>query len=482
VTRLAALLALAALAACHRGAPPARRIALAPCQLSVAGKPERAQARCGRRRVPEDRGRPGGRMIDLFVAVVPAQSSRVAPDPLFLIAGGPGQGLSAEYPRMAPLFARLNQRRDLVLVDQRGTGRSAPLDCPKPAVLDESPAQMAARLKACLAGFQADVRQYGTATAMDDLDEVRAALGYERINLYGGSYGTRAALAYLRQHPAHLRAVVVDGVAPPGWLVGPDVAPDAQRALDLHFARCARDPACAAAFPALPAAFRALLARLERAPVTVTIPHPVTAEPTTVTLTRALFASVVRVLSYSSEAATLLPLLIHSANASGDVRPLAAVALQLDDLVTLSEGMHMSIICSEDLPFADLAAARARSAGTYLGTAVIDAYADVCRFWPRAPLPPGFHDPVTGDVPVLALSGEVDPVTPPANGAAACRSLGRCAHAVVPGEAHGNVSRGCVPGLVADFLDRGSPSGLDLGCLAGHRPLAFFTSFRGPPP
>ncbi len=385
---------------------------------------------------------------------------------------------------MQALFARLNDRRDLVLVDQRGTGRSAPLECPRPAILDESPTQMAARMRACLAELEtrADLRQYGTAVAMLDLEDVRAALGYERINLYGGSYGSRAALTYLRQHPDRVRAVVLDGVAPPPWLIGPDVAPDAQRALDLHFARCAREPACAAAFPGLPEAFRALLARLEREPATVTVPHPVTAEATTVTLTRSLLASIVRVLSYSSETASLLPLLLHSAHRTGDLKPLAAQALQLEDLLSLAEGMHMSVLCAEDLPFVDLAAARQRAAGTYVGDAFITAYDEVCRFWPRAALPPGDREPVTSAAPVLVLSGEVDPVTPPRNGAAAMQTLRNAAHVVLPGEAHGIVYRGCVQRLVADFLDRGATAGLDTGCIAGHRPLAFFTSFRGPPP
>jgi pimeloyl-ACP methyl ester carboxylesterase len=479
-----ALVAVAGVGAGCRRAPPRPRLALTPCQLAVTGRPERAQAKCGRLKVPEDRAHPGGRTLELFVAVVPAQASRVASDPLFLIAGGPGQGLSNEFPRLQPLFARLNDRRDLVLVDQRGTGRSAPLECPKATVLDESPAQMAVRMRSCMAELQlrADLRQYGTAVAMDDLDEVRAALGYERINLYGGSYGTRAALAYLRQHPERVRALVLDGVAPPSWPIGPDVAPDGQRALDLHFARCAREPACAAAFPELPAAFQALLARLERAPVTVTVPHPVSAEATPVTLTRALLSSIVRVLSYSSETASLLPLLIHSAHRTGDFKPLAAQALQLEDLLSLAEGMHFSVLCAEDMPFVDLPAARQRAAGTYLGDAFVAAYDEVCRLWPRGELPAGFRDPVRSAAPVLVLSGEVDPVTPPRNGAAAVQTLGGAAHVVLPGEAHGIVYRGCVQRLVGEFLDRGTTAGLDTGCIAAHRPLAFFTSFRGPPP
>jgi len=214
ISRLLACLAAAALAACTSGSDtPRSAIALADCRLPGV----ETVARCGTHEVWEDRDAQSGRRIKLRVAVVPAKARTREPDPVMVIAGGPGQGAVSLASQVMPLFTRLNDSRDIVFLDQRGTGESNPLDCE-----DESqPLQMLFEdalperlVKKCLARLDADPRQYVTPIAMEDLDEVRAALGYDRVNLWGGSYGTRAALQYLRRHGAHVRSVVLDGVAP----------------------------------------------------------------------------------------------------------------------------------------------------------------------------------------------------------------------------------------------------------------------------
>ena len=253
-------------------ATPARaetpRLTLSPCRLKGG-----LQASCGSFEVSEDRKRPEGRRLSLRVAVVPALARAPQPDPLFMLAGGPGQAATEALPELiTAAFERVHRTRDIVLIDQRGTGHSSPLKC---ELIDPDaplakriadPGFPAERLEACLKGYDADPRLYTTSIAMEDLDEVRRALGYGAIDLWGGSYGTRAALVYLREHGETVRSIILDGVAPPTLRLPLSFAADAQRALDRLFLACAGEEACAKAWPDLPARFQRLLGRLEAAP------------------------------------------------------------------------------------------------------------------------------------------------------------------------------------------------------------------------
>lgn len=468
-------LLLALLAGACRQATVFSSLPLETCQLSEPGGNTRIAAQCGRLSVPENRDAAGGRRIDLFVAVLRASGSAQNPDPVFLLAGGPGGAITHEYPQLAPVFARMNFKRDLVLVDQRGTGMSHPLDCPRARPdSDEGGTALEERLGACLAQLDADPRYYRTYDAIRDLDEVRARLGYSTINLYGGSYGTRVALAYARAFPDHTRSMILDGVVAFERPLGSSLAVDAQRALDRLFARCATDAGCLRAFPDLPGDLAALGRHLE-VPARVVVSHPTTGESTTVHLSRRLAASTLRFLTYTSETSSLLPLLLHTA-AAGELRPLAAQSLLLDEALAFSEGMHYSVICSEDFPYIGSVDER----GSYIGGWVGDQYRHGCAVWPRGDLPAGFETPVRSEVPALLLSGELDPVTPPASAETALRTLSRARHIVMEGEAHGILHRACVAQIVSAFLETGDPSKADMTCLAGHRPLPFFTSFKGP--
>ncbi|HEU4324206.1 MAG TPA: alpha/beta hydrolase [Roseiflexaceae bacterium] len=450
--------------------------ALAPCQLSAPGTAQRLAAECTTVRVFEDRAAASGRTIDLRVAVVPAVSRSAAPDPLFFLTGGPGQAATESYVLLAPAFDAINQERDIVLVDQRGTGMSNPLKCPE-EVADQTDARAVA--EACLRDLDADPRFYTTSVAADDLDQVRAALGYEQINLYGVSYGTRAALTYLQRHGARVRSAILDGVVPQDQPLGLYVARDAQRALDLTLERCSADPDCRAAFPELRAELDALLERLGRDAPTVRIADPVSAAPTEITLTREVAAQTIRLLSYAPETVALLPLLIHSA-AGGELGPLAAQAHIAGDSLgeSISGGMNTAVLCSEDTPFIDPAAAAQAGAGSYLGDAPLDWQLGICAAWPRGEVPAEFKRPVASDVPVLLLSGEADPVTPPANAEQAARTLPNSLSLVAPGMGHNVIARGCIPRLADRFIDQVNPRDLPADCLEEITPLPFFTNWN----
>ncbi|MHB1414956.1 MAG: alpha/beta fold hydrolase [Chloroflexota bacterium] len=468
-------------------ARPVSSIPLAPCQLAAPGQGQRVAASCGKLTVPEDRSTAGGRQIDLNIAVVRAISNSPAPDALFYITGGPGQAATESFVTVSQAFEKTHDKRDIVLVDQRGTGGSHALSCPLPpdgGTPGGAEPDITVWAKDCLDGLDADPAQYTTEAAVVDLDAVRAALGYEKINLYGISYGTRVAQSYLRRYPDRVRTVVLDGVVAPQTVLGPDVAADAQRALDMAFARCAADQACGAAFPALTDSFASLLTKVKAGPVDLTITHPVTGERTEVAFTQDMFASGIRLLNYAAETTALLPLLIHDAASSGDLSRLAAQSLlvtgDLSDSISL--GMEYSVLCAEDFPFYTPDEAAQKSEGTYLGNVQAETMQKVCSVWPRAQLPADIHEPVQSDVPVLLLSGAADPVTPPANAKLAAQTLTHSLSIVLPGQGHGSVFRGCLPDVTAAFVAAGSEEGLATACVADIEPTPFFVNFAGPEP
>jgi pimeloyl-ACP methyl ester carboxylesterase len=462
---LVAVLAASTLAAA--GAP---RLQLQPCD--VAGV---RQARCGTYEVWEDRGRQAGRKIGLRVVVVPATGAERRPDPLVFLNGGPGESATQAAPGLAHEFSKVLEHRDLLLVDQRGTGGSNPLDCTlygpdlQSFLGDFFPKDAVRRCRAALEG-KADLTLYTTPVAADDLDEVRAALGYPALNLLGASYGTRAALVFMRHHPESVRTAALQGVEPPSFPMPLDFARDAQRALDGVVGECAAERGCAAAFPSLPADAKAVFATLERGPVRAAILDPNTGDPTEVTLSRDLVAEAIRYLLYQSAGASMIPVLVHQA-AGGDFGPLAEFALfgRREIVSSGSTGLYLSVTCAEDLPRIAPGEGERAAAGTFLADYRLRQQRAACELWPRMSPPSGFGEPVSAPTPTLLLSGQWDPVTPPSQAEAAQRHLPDAVHVVVPSGGHsydGLQGLDCVTKLLADFIEAGSAKGLDTACVS----------------
>ncbi len=464
------------------------RLVLESCRIADADGLVSVEARCGKLAVAENPEEPRGPAIELAVAVVPAVARQAKPDPLFLLAGGPGQGAIEGYVPLLGAFAGIHRERDLVLVDQRGTGGSHRLDCslPDEALVngEMSPAELRTLAGECLAQLSGRPQYYTTSIAVRDLDAVRAALGYERINLYGGSYGTRVAQHYARRFPERTRTIVLDAVVPPTLVLVPQIAIESQRALERVFARCAADADCNARFPALAAQFATLDARLRRGPLTAWFTDPVDGTASDIQVTRAHLVTMARMLTYSARAASLLPLVIHEAATNGNYAPLAAQAEMLgDDLERMiAMGMHNSVVCAEDAPFFAGAADRRELANSYIGPIMLDGMTAICEVWPRGPVDEDFHAPLDSAVPALLLSGEFDPATPAEYGAVAATGFRHHLHVVVPGQGHGQSRLPCVQALVRRFIDRGTTDGLDTGCVDRIRPAPFFLSFNGPAP
>jgi pimeloyl-ACP methyl ester carboxylesterase len=435
-------------------------------------------AQCGVLKRPLDPSRPQGTQIDLHVVVIPALARQKQPDPVFFFAGGPGQSAVGLAGTVQSLMQRLGQRRDLVLIDQRGTGHSAPLQCDVPPpdealarALDRS--REVAALQACRAKLQAlpwgDLRFYTTTIAMADADAVRVALGAEQVDLVGVSYGTRAALEYLRAYPGHVRRAVIDGVAPPDMVLPASDDVDGDAALGKLFADCAADKACAQAHPALPQRWQALQASLPRA---VDIHDPVTGRPLRVTVTSEAVRGAVRRPLYQPAQAAILPYAIEEA-AAGRFDVLMAIASSTNDLPTdLSEGQHFSVICSEDVPRLPAASGPASDQGAQ------GLYRAVCAQWPRGEVPPAFYTIPRSPAPVLLMSGGLDPVTPPRHAERVAKALGAKARSVVvANNGHNVMAIACMRDAVFRFIAAPTEAealAVDLGCAAKvPRPPAF---------
>jgi pimeloyl-ACP methyl ester carboxylesterase len=469
------------------GARTASTLQLEPCELRGSQGYGRVDAQCGTLAVAENREAPDGRTIELFVARIPALKPDPAADAFMVINGGPGASSVDLYVGLQGAFAPVRLERDIIIVDQRGTGRSAPLECSLPeqplTAFDESATTAATRL--CLDTLNADPRFYTTSIAVQDLEQVREALGYRQWTLYGVSYGTRVAQHYLRRYPDAVRALVLDGVLPPDQALGPDIALNAQLALDAVFARCADEPACAARFPEPARQFERLASRLRQTPESVALPDPVTAAPQTTSLSYGHLASTVRMLSYAPETAALLPLMVDEAEARGNYTPLALQAnrieQELGDAINLA--MHNTVVCTEDVPYyAGLEALRPDLERAYLGTDQVRMLQTICAQWPQGPIDADLRTPLRADTPVLLLSGEHDPVTPPDYAERAAAHLTASLHIVAPGQGHGVIARGCLPEIVGDFVRAGRRDALDAGCVARLAADPFFVDLMGPPP
>jgi pimeloyl-ACP methyl ester carboxylesterase len=404
--------------------------------------------------------RPGGPQIDVHYLVVPAVARNKLPDAVLMLAGGPGQSAISVAPAITPRLARLNNRRDLVFIDQRGTGRSAPLQCADESLLPVEqamdPALQVKRLQRCNESLgklpHGDMRYYTTTIAMQDFDAVREQLGVPQWNLIGASYGTRAALEYQRQFPARVRRTVLDGVAPPDMVLPASFSTDAQSALDALLLACEAhaddNNACARRFPRLRQEWATVLASLPRR---ISVHHPLSGAMETFTLTRDAILRAVRTPLYAPALASALPAAIHNA-ASGDFEGLVGLANALGSSksLRLAMGMHFSVVCAEDIPRLTAAATQA---GADFGATDADFYAGICSFWPKGAVDAAFYQVPRARSPVLLLSGGIDPATPPRHGARVAQALGEKAqHVVVPQAGHGVMAIGCMRDVVFRFI------------------------------
>jgi pimeloyl-ACP methyl ester carboxylesterase len=467
-----AMVAAVGLGACTSSNEPGRKPAT--LKLTECRVPQIENAvRCGTLEVFENRVTKQGRKIGINVVVLPASARVASPDPVFLFAGGPGQAAGDLAPQAMAILGGLNTRRDIVLIDQRGTGKSNGLPCKMPD--DQSPegldpakreAMTRAMYRECRETLEkhADLTQYTTTIAMADIDDVREALGYDRINLWGGSYGTRSSMEYLRRYPEHVRSVVIDGVASPTMALPATFARDAGASYRAMLAACEKSPVCSSNFPAVSADAEALFASLEKQPRKIMLADPLTGISREVginheTVLTAMFSTL-----YLPELQAQLPGALTEAK-RGNPAPLAALSSLFGDQAEdkNSMGMRLSVVCAEDVP--RITEAERASGPAPFGALFSREFTRGCENWPRGPVPADFHTPVVSDKPVLILSGGLDPVTPPPFGEEVRKTLRNSAHFIAPNLGHGVSHRGCGPKIVKKFIEAASVDGLDGACL-----------------
>ena len=431
------------------------------------------EVKCATLEVFENRETRQGRRIGLNIVVLPATARIKEGDPVFVFAGGPGQAATDLARESLAIVGGLNAKRDIVLIDQRGTGKSNGLGCKfgdtnTPEMIDLVKRELMSRklLQECrdTLARRADLTLYTTTIAMADIDEARTALGYRKINLWGGSYGTRAAMEYLRRYPHQVRSVVIDGVAPPSLALPATFARDAGAVYEKMLTACEAELSCSKQFPRLRSQVDDLLAGLDRQPRKITLADPLTGNPREIGLTRDGVLMAVFSTLYVPEMVALLPAALARAK-QGDYTSLMAMSAAFGDFAEdkIFMGMRFSVVCAEDVP--RITAASSEQDRAPFGGLFVREFAKGCEGWPKGVMAKDFDLPVTSDKPVLILSGGLDPVTPPPFGEEVKRTLSNALHLVANNVGHGVSSRGCAPRLIKKFIESASVAGLDGKCL-----------------
>ena len=461
--RLACLLLLCSAAS-------AQSLKLTPCTL------KKVNGMCGTFSVPEDRAHPERRSIGLRIFMLPATAAKKQPDPIFLIEGGPGQSTVEHLSEsdLVPIYQQIAGDRDIVAVEERGVGESNGLMCPEPAThtLQDDFADLVTTARACLPAVQAHAAldQYHSLNAIADLDAVRAALGYDKVNLWGLSHGSREELLYAERYPEHTRAAVLEAPFGPNQHMPAGLAERTDEVLRGTFADCTADHDCAAQFPNLEHDYQKALAAFAHGPVPVKLTDPYTKQETTIQLTRGRFAETIRNLLYMIPTANRVPAALHNA-ANGDFTMLVMFSARS----RIAEagfpfGMWLSYTCAEDLPYVDVKREHERTKNTLLDNYRVEQQKAACAEWPAAHLPKAWDLPTGSRVPLLLMVGSLDVITSPA---LARKIAAPFPNATVVEVAHGTHllvgqpgEDECVLRIEADFLAKGSGAGLDSSCAA----------------
>ena len=441
----------------------------------------KSQVKCGKLQVLENYAKTDGDHITINFVVLPAIDNSDDKTPLMFLAGGPGQAAAELAAGLTNVFYEIRKTHDLILIDQRGTGQSHPLQCEESAeqnVYALTPEDFSEKdINNCIKKLTGDLSQYNSENAIRDFEAVRIALGHKQINIYGGSYGTRAGLVYMRMYPESIRSVVLDSVGPievPIGLFGQSSA----RSFNLLLKNCQKEPSCQQAFPQLEQEFQALLIRIEKAPAQVNIAHPRLGTQTKFVISKAKLLGTIRSQLYSVTTRSLVPLIIHQAYL-GNYMPLAGLVAQTEGGQGIYIGLLFNITCNEDYPRISASDFDRDANNNFGGDDSHFSFKMVCPLWPQYRPSEAFYEPVTADIPTLILSGDLDPVTPPSNGEYSANSLPNNHHIVVKNASHTVALSTCASDLVSEFLTSLKPKMLDESCLDDIPNESFMTTLNG---
>ena len=450
------------------------------CRIGSENGGEKLKAECTTFSVAENRENTN-RMIDLNIAIVRTKSTKKQADPVIMLAGGPGQSAVESYIGVSHAFRDILKNRDVVLVDQRGTGKSNPLKCE----FDESVQKEILKdndliypeLEKCVKNLDADTRYYTTTESIKDLEDVRKALKIEKWNLIGISYGTRKALTYMKMFPDSIRSVILDGVVPQQEALAASHEINLINALRKQFDQCNQQPSCNEAFGDIESQMWNLMETVEEKQPVIRLQNFSSGEYEEITLNKESIAIAIRMFSYSASSMNLLPLMINKAN-NGQLETIASQANMINSMMQQSmTNVEFSILCAEDAPFYPDTISSNKQ--TIFGEGFIDRVKKTCEYWPHMRADSSFKDPVESDLPVLLLSGELDPVTPPEFADTAMQTLSNAQHLVAKGQGHNVFPLGCMPDIITDFFEDPEQE-LDIECMGDFNYTPFFINMMGP--
>ncbi len=454
---------------------------LNPCFIGADSSGINTPAHCGRLTVPENRDQPN-KTIDLNIAVIKSSSNEKLNDPLLLLAGGPGQGAVDTFAGIVKVYKTLLPNRDVVLVDQRGTGDSNPLRCEVDPDEYEVLSDMSSDAwkdwtSACHKSLNADTRMYTTTIAIEDLEAVRKALDIEQWNLYGGSYGTRKALTYMKMYPQSIRSVILDGVVSQDEALGTSHEANLRSTLDRIFALCNQDEACSERFGDAEQQMWKFLDQLKEQPIKLRLQNSSTGVFEDVTMTREYATIALRMFSYSPETMGLIPLMVSQAN-HGQPETMAYQAQMMMNSLNqgINNALEISVSCAEDVPYMPIST---QVTNSLFGDDLFELMRARCELWDSVTADPSFKEPVNSDIPTLLLSGEYDPVTPPEFAEKAMQTLSNSQHLVAKGQGHIVSTRGCMPQIVTAFIQNPETE-LETECMKNFDDFSFFINMNGP--
>jgi len=448
---------------------------MVPC--FIAGLKERVS--CGSIDLPLDYGTPEGVKIPIHVTVVPAISSTPEQDPFVIFAGGPGQAAGDYGGFVNQAFNEIQKKRDIILIDQRGTGKSYGMRCSS-GELEDALIDPKEAAELCRADYDIDVRHFTLENVIRDTNEIRQRLGYNHLNLWGGSYGTKSVSLYLKRYPEQVRSIIVDGVLPPDQSLFLSAPASAERALGKLVADCKAQPSCAAAFPDFKKQVNDLVEQAASGDMAFKGIDPISGKYLELDLDFEIIVESIRSVMYGAEGTTVLPYVVNEAH-GGNLTPLLA---SLMNGTAAADSMYMgatlSLLCGEDV--ANVTAGDAASAGE--GSFARDSYYRIwsssCEGWDyMRPSTSDFFSPATGDVPALILSGDLDPVTPPPLGERWLKGFPNGRHIIVAGTGHNTSHVGCMPELLGEFIENLDANALDISCLNYLKRLPLVVSANG---
>ena len=440
-----------------------------------ANRIEGETVQCGFVIVPEDHRNPAGATIKLATVIFESPNEQDQPDPVIFLSGGPGEKTAAYVPALADHLASFNDDRDLVFFDQRGVGSSQPaLECPEFVaalfdILDEPDpgnihrivfkSLMACQERLVVEGH--NLALYNTAQNAADVEAIRLALGYEQVNLFGGSYGSLLAQAVMRDYPTHIRSVVIDSTVPMEKSLLVDIPTTAVNATLHLLDSCADDPGCSSAYPNLENELYSIVEQLNAEPIPVTLVNPLNGANYEALLSGDMVFGNLVFFLYQTPIIPTLPQAIYKV-ANGDLDLMVQLSSRrLAAYDATSRGMTYSVLCTDDLlertpeDYLEIRAAMPPAlAGNTDPEDVIEyGYFAICENWPVEKADPAVRQPVISDIPTLILEGEFDPVTPPEYGQMVAEHLNNSYFFEFPTIGHSvAVSNACARSVAAAFI------------------------------